>query len=72
MTHFGVIVAMLVGVLTLLTAILGTIWRAATAWTTLKDAVRMIQDKLIDIIADYQKTDGDFEKRLRDLEHGRH
>lgn len=68
MTHFSIIVALLVGVLGLLTGILGTIWRASSAWTRLKDSVVEIQGKLVEIIVEKEKAHNGLSERLTYLE----
>jgi hypothetical protein len=74
MTQFGIIIACLVGILTLLTGILGFVWRMATAWQRTQDVIASIQSQLIGIIGDVAKGnthDADILTRVMELERSR-
>jgi hypothetical protein len=68
MTHFGVLVGLMVGMITLLSAILGGIWRASAGWAKLKDSVENIQKRLVDIIAEKEKAHNQLGERITWLE----
>jgi hypothetical protein len=68
MTHFGTLVGLLVGVVTLLSAMLGLLWRMASAWQRTQDMLKSMQDKMLDIIADKNADHTDFDSRLTWLE----
>ena len=68
MTHFGVLVGMLVGVLTILTGIFGTVWRAAAGWSKLKTSVDNIEVRLIQVIVHKEKVHNHLDERITFLE----
>jgi hypothetical protein len=68
MTHFGVLVALMVGIFSLLTGIFGVVWRASAGWAKLKSSVDNIEVRLIQVIVDKDKTHDHLDQRITFLE----
>jgi hypothetical protein len=68
MTHFGVLVAFMVGIFTLVGGIFGLIWRASAGWAKLKSSVDNIEVRLIQVIVDKEKVHNHLDERITFLE----
>ena len=67
-THFQVLVALLVGCMALLSGIFGLIWRIAAAWQRTQDMIQFIQDRLLALVAEKTSDHKDFGDRISALE----
>lgn len=68
MTHFGIIIGILTGVLGLLSGIFGVVWKMSARWQAMQDLITAMHEKMLDIIADKTKEHGNFDARLTYLE----
>lgn len=70
-THFQVLVALLVGCMALLSGIFGLVWRVAAAWQRTQDMIRFIQDSLLKLVTDKATDHKNFDGRISSLEAAR-